>query len=257
VRTLKARKAPQEDVREAIAAYVALKDATVTTISLSPLEAAAARVKDLKARNAPQDEVKTAVAEYVSLKGVPVVKPLEVEVKSPEVDAAMEVVRVLKSRMAPQEEVRAAVDNYVALKYPSRAIAETNLEAKVGSAAVVSESPTAPQTPLDEAMAKVRSLKAAKASQADVSAAVAEYKRLKAGLDANVAISPVDAAIAKVRALKQANATQAEVSAAVAEYKSLVGADDVSRSGNLPQHLQEAREPNAEPTVHVHLPDAV
>jgi hypothetical protein len=280
VRAAKESNASQTEVDAAVAAYLALtqpaaprvaaqapaerKEEVVVEESVrDPVEDIAAKVRQLKADHAPEAAVKAVVAEYVSLQGLPAAKAVEVAVQSPAVDAAEKVVQALKAKMASQDEVRAAVEAYLALKYPSRAVETKHAERQEGGA----------QTPLEAAMTKVRALKAAKASQEEVTAAVAEYRRLLAAADA--AKVSLEEAIAKVRALKEARASQAEVSAAVAEYRALLAAN-----GAAPVKAEEVKEPTPavevatplvqaaeqvsaedtqrdaeEPTVRVHLPD--
>jgi len=116
------------------------------------------------------------------------------------VEVAAEKVRQLKAAKAPQSEVKAAVEAYLALTQPAGAA-----PASAPVAEVKAESKTL--TDLETAAEKVKSLKAAKAPQSEVKAAVEAYK--------------IEEAKANVQRLKAAKAPQAEVKAAVEAYIAL------------------------------------
>jgi len=169
----------------------------------TPVEAAAEKVRSLKASKAPQDEVKAAVEAYIALTeggSKSESKASVVAVDQTPVEAAAERVRQLKAAKAPQPEVKAAVEAYLALTTPAGA-ASTQASAP----AAVAESKASGD--LEAAAEKVKTLKAAKASQAEVKAAVEAYK--------------IEEAKDKVQKLKAAKAPQAEVKAAVEAYIAL------------------------------------
>jgi len=211
VRALKAAKAPQAEVKAAVEAYVALTEAapkgeckaTVVPVQQTPVEAAAEKVRTLKAAKAPQAEVKAAVEAYIALTeggSKAECKASVVAVQQTPVEAAAEKVRQLKAAKAPQAEVKAAVEAYLALTQPAAAAQTASAPTEVKA-----ESKTC--TDLEAAAEKVKSLKAAKAPQAEVKAAVEAYI--------------IEEAKDKVQKLKAAKAPQAEVKAAVEAYIAL------------------------------------
>jgi len=190
VRSLKAAKAPQAEVKAAVEAYVALTEAapkgesktTTATTNQSPVEAAAEKVRSLKASKAPQAEVKAAVEAYIALteggsKGES--KSSTVDVQQTPVEAAAEKVRQLKAAKAPQPEVKAAVEHYLSLTGGAPAQASAPAQTTDSSAAAPTRTTASTEsktsTDVEAAAEKVRSLKAAKAPQAEVKAAVEAY----------------------------------------------------------------------------------
>jgi hypothetical protein len=222
VRQLKAAKAPQAEVKAAVEAYIALtqggsKDASAKTTTGSAststtaapaaagsVEAAADRVRQLKAAKAPQAEVKAAVDAYVALTQGGAASGQSA------VERAADKVRSLKAAKAPQSEVKAAVEAYVALTQQSggatAAAASAPAATETKAEARATETKTE-QTDLDRAADKVRSLKAARAPQPEVRAAVQEFL--------------IEEAKDNVRKLKAAKAPQSEVKAAVEKYIAL------------------------------------
>jgi hypothetical protein len=255
VRTLKAAKAPQAEVKAAVEAYVALTEAapqqaepraTAVSVQQTPVEVAAERVRSLKAAKAPQAEVKAAVEAYIALteggsKGES--KAAVVAVQQTPVEAAAEKVRQLKAAKAPQPEVKAAVEAYLALTQPAGAATE----ASAPTPAAESKSESRASSDLEVAAERVKSLKASKAPQAEVKAAVEAYI--------------VEEAKDKVQKLKAAKAPQAEVKAAVEAYIALTEPQSASSSSSAAESAPAAAESaapesNADeetPAVRMHL----
>jgi hypothetical protein len=265
VRTLKAAKAPQAEVKAAVEAYVALTEAapkqaepkaTAVSVQQTPVEVAAEKVRSLKAAKAPQAEVKAAVEAYIALteggsKGES--KASVVAVQQTPVEAAAEKVRQLKAAKAPQPEVKAAVEAYLALTQPAGAATQASAPTP---AAESKSSESKASSDLEVAAERVKSLKASKAPQAEVKAAVEAYI--------------VEEAKDKVQKLKAAKAPQAEVKAAVEAYIALTEPQAASSSSSAaaeptpaaaesaPAAAQStpAPESNADeetPTVRMHL----